>query len=127
MPQYSPANIAFAFATKSKDFFKIQAWVNVVTEKKHRQELVAGDLASFAISGATRRYASLKNFTLTFNPEYKGAATRLGDDNVHWSEAVNRDSFLLWGTVNTILQHVPQVCTLQVLLTWVSVPLMFSL
>ena len=116
MPRCSLTSIiAFAFATKSKDFFKIQAWVDVVTEKKHRQELVAGDLASFAISGATCGYASLKNFTLTFSPEYKGAATRLGEDNVDWNEAVNLNSFLPWGTVNTILQHLPQVCVLIVL------------
>ena len=116
MPRCSPAStIAFAFATKSKDFFKLQAWVDVVTEKKHRQELVAGDLASFAISGATCGCASLTNFILTFNPEYKDAAKRLGDDNVDWNEAVNLNSFLPWATVNTILQHVPQVCTPQVL------------
>ena len=43
--------IAWAMTTKDKDYVKMIGWRKVVREPEHRKELVAGNLANFAISG----------------------------------------------------------------------------
>ena len=47
--------IAWAVGTLNKDYIKMCGWRKAVTEEEHRKELVAGNLADYAVRGECQR------------------------------------------------------------------------
>ena len=43
--------VAWAVGTQNKDYIKMCGWRKAVTEEEHRKELVAGNLADYAVRG----------------------------------------------------------------------------
>ena len=101
---------AVAYTTRNKDYLSILGWLKTVDEEKHRKELVAGDLASFAITGGYSTSCTVV-YTHTMHLEYKSAVDRLGDQNVSRTDAVYEQGFFAtpWKTAKQVLEHLPQV------------------
>ena len=103
-------DVASAWTTKNKDYLKLRGWSKAVTTEKHRKELVAGDLANFAIAGVSE--CVRENYPSDVHlSEYKGASDRLGDDNVSWMDATVFRGFISdrWSAAKRIFAHLPQV------------------
>ncbi len=81
--------LAWAVNTQNMDYVKMCGWRKAVKQEKHRKEIVAGNLAEYAISGEPLPSSRSSFFVVPdIIPiaEFKTVTDRLGDDDRTWYE-----------------------------------------
>ena len=98
--------------TRNVDYLKVEGWKRAVQGGSHRQEIVAGDLATFAITGKCCRIGWERLYSKLLL-EYTEASDRLGDNyaGIHHVHRMVIEAQTSWKSMmtNSIFANLPQV------------------
>ncbi|KAH9941850.1 HlyB/MsbA family ABC transporter [Epithele typhae] len=87
-------DVAWVVKTDNQDYLKIAGWKATVQSQKHRKEIVAGDLAEFAISEYTSASDRLGDGYRDFMEIQRTVGFHAGSGSAFWTHFQNGFSYL---------------------------------